>query len=116
MIFMINQLDNRMLETLVQLNFPFIRDDLKEVQDMGVGLFKNYSLMGNFMIPQPLSIIEVSYQYFQMVSADLDQNLPLMEEYDPVTWPILVVISPRSLYFLDKILSLDETILEVINI
>ena len=48
--------------------------------------------------------------------ADLDQNIPLMEEYDPVTWPILAVRYPSSIDFLNIILSLDETILEIINI
>ena len=51
-----------------------------------------------------------------MASTDLNQNVPLMEEYDPVTWRILVVISPSSLDFLDGILSSYETILEFINI
>ena len=51
-----------------------------------------------------------------MASTDLDQNLPLMEEYDLVTWPILVVRPPISLDFLQIILSSDEAILEVINI
>ena len=51
-----------------------------------------------------------------MVSVDLDQNIPLMEEYDPVTWSILVVRSPSSLDFLEIILSSDEAILEVITI
>ena len=51
-----------------------------------------------------------------MASVFLDQNIPLMEEYDLVTWPILVVISPISLDFLDGILSSYETILEFINI
>ena len=41
--------------------------------------------MGNFVILQPLSAIEVSYQAIEMASTDLDQNIPLMEEYDPVT-------------------------------
>ena len=60
------------------------------------------------MFLQPLSAIEVSYQAVQMASTDLDQNLPLMEEYDPVTCPILTVTSPRSLDFLHRILSSDE--------
>ena len=68
------------------------------------------------MIPKPLSAVEVSYQAIQMASVDLDQNIPLMEEYDPVIWPILVVSSPNSLEFLEVILSLDESILQVINI
>ena len=51
-----------------------------------------------------------------MASVDLDQNLLLMEEYDLVTFPILVVRSPSSLDFLHRILSSDETILEIINI
>ena len=68
------------------------------------------------MIPQPLSIVEVAYQAIQMASMDLNQNVPLMEEYDLVTWPILVVRSPSSLDFLDIILSSNEAILEVINI
>ena len=61
--------------------------------------------MGNFMILQPLSTIEVSHPAIQMDSTYLDQNIPLMEEYDPVTWPILVVNSPNSLDFLEEILS-----------
>ena len=60
---------------------------------MGVGLLKNYSLMGKFMIMHPLFVVEVSYQVIKMALVDLDQNLPLMEEYDPVTWPILDVSS-----------------------
>ena len=68
------------------------------------------------MIPQPLSVVEVSYQTIQMASTYLDQNLPLMDGYDPVTWGILVVISPSSLDFLEGILSSNEEILEVINI
>ena len=51
-----------------------------------------------------------------MDSVDLDQNISLMEEYDPITWPILAVRSPSSLDFLDEILSSDETFLEFINI
>ena len=47
------------------------------------------------VLMQPLSDVEVSYQYIQMASIDLDQNIPLMEEYDLVTWSILVVISPK---------------------
>ena len=68
------------------------------------------------MIPQPLSTVEVSYQAIQMALADLDQNLPLMEEYDLVTWTILAVSSPNSLDFFEGILSSDEAIFEVINI
>ena len=113
---MIDQLDYYMLETAIQSNFHFHRDSLKEVQDIRVGSFKNDFLMGNFMILRPLSIVEVSYQAVQMALTDLDQNIPLMEEYDPVTWPILTVTSPSSLDFLDRILSSDEEILEVINI
>ena len=64
----------------------------------------------------PISIVEVSYQAIQMDSTDLDQNLPLMEEYDLVTLTILVVSYPSSLNLLDGILSSYETILEVINI
>ena len=64
--------------------------------------------MGNFVIPQPLSSIEVSYQAIEMDLAYFDQNVPLMEEYDPVTWPILTVTSPSSLDFLDRILSSDK--------
>ena len=64
-IFMINQLNYCTLETLVQSNVPFIRDALKEVRDIRVGSLKNNSLMGNFMISQPLSIVEVSYQAVQ---------------------------------------------------
>ena len=71
--------------------------------------------MGNFMIQQPLSVVEVSYQVVQMDSAYVDQNCPLMEEYDPVTWTILAMRYPNSLDFLDKILSSNETILEFIN-
>ena len=100
-----------MLETVIQSNVPFIRDALKEFQDIWVGSLKNDSLMGNFVIPQPLSAIEVSYQAIEITLADLDQNLPLMEAYDPVTWLILAVRSPSSLDFLDIILSLDEEIL-----
>ena len=100
-----------MLEIGVQLNVPFIRDAIKEVQDIRVGSFKNDSLMGNFIIPQPLSTVQVSYQDVQMASTDLDQNIPLMEEYDPITWPILAMISPNSLNFLHGILSSNETIL-----
>ena len=58
----------------------------------------------------------MSYQAIQKASTDLDQNLPLMEEYGPFTWPVLAVRSPSSLDFLDGILSSDEAILEVINI
>ena len=68
------------------------------------------------MIPQPLSSIEVAYHTVQMDSEDLNQNIPLMEEYDPITWPILVVTSPNSLDFFDIILSSNEANLEVINI
>ena len=55
-----------MLETSIQSNVPFIRDALKDVREIRVGLLKNNSLMGNFMIMQPLSAIEVSYQDVQM--------------------------------------------------
>ena len=72
--------------------------------------------MVNFMILQPLSFVEVSYQSIQMDSTALHQNLPLKEEYDPVTCPILALRSSISLNFLEIILSLDEAILEVINI
>ena len=51
-----------------------------------------------------------------MTLENLDQNIPLMEEYDLVTWLILAVRSPSSLDFLHRILSSDETILEIINI
>ena len=61
--------------------------------------------MGNFIILQPLSAVEFSYQAIEMASTNLDQNIPFMEEYDPVTWPILVVNSPSSLDFLEEILS-----------
>ena len=69
---MIVQLYYCMLENTIQSNVPFIRDALKEVQDIRVWSFKNDSLMGNFMIPQPLSTVEVSYQVIEMASADLD--------------------------------------------
>ena len=82
---MINQLDYYMLETAIQSNFHFHRESPKEVQEIRVGSFKNDFLMGNFMILQPLSTVEVSYQAVQMASTDLDQNLPLKEEYDPIT-------------------------------
>ena len=82
-----------MLEIAIQLNDPFIRDALKEFQDIRVVSLKNDSLMGNFMILQALSNVEVSYQDIQMVSTYLDQNIPLMEEYDLVTWPILAELS-----------------------
>ena len=61
MIVIINQLDNYMLEIVVHPNFPFIRASLKAFRDMVVGSFKNGSLMGNLMIPPPLSFVEVSY-------------------------------------------------------
>ena len=102
---MIDQLDYCMLEMDIQSNVPFIRDALKEFQGIRVGSLKDDSLMGNFVIPQPLSDVEVSYQANEMDSTYLDQNIPLMEEYDPFTWTILAVISSNSLYFLDKILS-----------
>ena len=105
-----------MLEIAIQLNDPFIRDALKEFQDIRVVSLKNDSLMGNFMILQALSNVEVSYQDIQMVSTYLDQNIPLMEEYDLLTCHILVVSYPNSLEFLEVILSLDESILQVINI
>ena len=35
-----------------------------------------------------LYVVEVSYQDIQMASVDLDQNIPLMEEYDLVTLPL----------------------------
>ena len=60
-IVMIKQLDYCMLEIVVQLNVPFTRDAQKEVQDIRIGLLKNDSLMGNFVIQQPLFSIEVSY-------------------------------------------------------
>ena len=113
---MIDQLDYCILETAIQSNVPFIRDSLKEFQDIRVGSLKNDSLMGNFVILQPLSAIEMSYQAIEMDLADLDQNIPLMEEYDSVIWLILAMRSPSSLDFLDKILSSDEAILEVIKI
>ena len=61
--------------------------------------------MRNFVIQQPLSAIEMSYQAIQMASTNLDQNLPLMEEYDPVALPISAVRSPNSLDILYGILS-----------
>ena len=82
---MIDQLDYCMLETVIQSNVPLIRDSLKEFQDIRVGSLKNDSLVGNFVIPQPLSTIEVSYHAIEMYLVDLGQNLPLMEGYDPVT-------------------------------
>ena len=66
--------------------------------------------------PTTLSAIKKSYQEIQTASAYFDQNLPLMEEYDLVTWPILAMSSLDSLDFLDIILSSDGTILEVMNI
>ena len=84
-IIIIDQSDYCMLETDIQSNVPFIRDALKKVQEIRLGSFKNYSLMGNIIISQPLSTVEVSYQAVQMASEDLDQNIPFMEEYDPVT-------------------------------
>ena len=72
--------------------------------------------MVKFMILQTLSTIEVPYQAIQMDSTYMDQNIPLMKEYDLVTWPIFIVSSPSSLDFLEGILSSDEEILEVINI
>ena len=60
-------------------------DSLKEFQDIRVGSFKNDFLTGNFMIQQPLSAAEVSYQVVQMALTGMDQNIPLMEEYDLVT-------------------------------
>ena len=115
-IVMIDQLDYCMLETFIQSNVPFIRDSLKEFQNIRVRSLRNDSLMGNFVILQPLSAIEVSYQDIEMDLVDLDQNIPLMEEYDPVTWPILAVRPPKSLYFLHRILSSHKTTLETINI
>ena len=56
-IVMIYQSDYCMLETAIQSNVHFIKNALNKVQDIRVGSFKNYSLMGNFMIPQPLSSI-----------------------------------------------------------
>ena len=67
---MIDQLDYCMLETTIESNVRFIRDSLKEVQDIRVGSFKNDFLMVNFMIMQPLSDVEVSYQAIQMASKD----------------------------------------------
>ena len=64
----------------------------------------------------PLSVVEVSYQATQIASADSDQNIPLMEEYDSVTWPIWAMGSPSSHDFLDYILSSNEYIPEVVNI
>ena len=113
-IVMIDQLAYCILEIVVQYNVPFIRDSLKEVPDIRVGLLKNDSLMGNFVIPQTLSAIEVSYQAIEMDLTDLDQNLPLMEEYDLVTWPILALSSPISLDILEGILTSYETILKFI--
>ena len=84
--------------------------------EIRVGSLKNDSLMGKFMIMQPLSTVEVSYQDIEMVSTVLDQNIPLMEEYGLVTWLILDVRSPSSLYLLHKFLSSDETIIEIIKI
>ena len=69
---MIDQLYYCMLETTIQLNVHFIRDALKEVQNIMMGLLKNDSLMENFIIPQPLSTVEVSYQAIQMDSTYLD--------------------------------------------
>ena len=112
---MIDQSYYCMLETAIKSNVCFIRDALKEVQDIRVGSLKNDSLMGKFMIPQPLSDVEISYQAIQMAPTYLDQNIPLEEECDPVTWPIVVVISTNSLEFLEGILSSDESILEVIK-
>ena len=57
-IVMIDQLYFYMLEIIVQLNVHFIGDALKEVQDIRVGSLKNDSLMGNFVIQQPLSAVE----------------------------------------------------------
>ena len=74
---MIDQLDCCMLKIVIQLNVPFIRDALKEVREIRVGSFKNDSLMGEFMIPPRLSIVEVSYQAIEMASVYLDQNIPL---------------------------------------
>ena len=59
-IVMIDQLDYCMLETNIQSNVPFIRDALKEFQDIRVRSSKTDSLMGNFVIPQPLSTAKVS--------------------------------------------------------
>ena len=59
---MIVQLDYSMLETSIQSNFRFSMDYLKEVQYIRVGSLKNDSLMENFVIQKPLSVVEVSYQ------------------------------------------------------
>ena len=49
-IVMIEQLDYCILETAIRSNVPFIRDALKEVQDIREGLLKNDFLMGTFVI------------------------------------------------------------------
>ena len=87
---MIDKLDYYMVGIFVQPNVPFIRYSLKEFQYIRVSSSKTDSLMGNFVIPQPLFAIEVSYQALLMASSYLDQNIPLMEEYDSSTWPTLV--------------------------
>ena len=59
-ILMIDKLDYYMVGIVVQPNVPFIRDSLEEFQDIRVRYSKNDSLMGNFVIRQPLFATKVS--------------------------------------------------------
>ena len=47
----INQLDYRTPETNIHSNVPFVKNSKVVIQDVGVGMFKDSSLMGPFTIP-----------------------------------------------------------------
>ena len=51
----INQLDYCTLETSIHSNVPFVENSQAVIQDVGVGMFKDSSLMGTFTIPPPTS-------------------------------------------------------------
>ena len=93
---MIDQLDYYMLETTIQSNVRFIRDARKEVQEIRVGLLKNYFLMSNFMIMQLILIP----QYSWIFTTTLEACFPLLVFPKPILLdysPLLQVFSTKFL-------------------
>ena len=56
----INQLDYCTPETNIHSNVPFVKNSKVVIQDVGVGMFKDSSLMGTFTIPPPISTPETT--------------------------------------------------------
>ena len=56
----INQLDYYTPKTGIHSNIPFVENLKVAIQDIGVGMFKDSSLMGTFTIPPPISTPKTS--------------------------------------------------------